>query len=125
MTETLGHSSAGGEAGLIRCAVSDSFQAWMSQLRGSLVITTYQAGKVALVGWDGRQFTKPMGLAVAGPRLALATRHEVTLFANAPLLAADYLEELRGRYDALYLPRTTYHTGDLNGRDLAFGTDGL
>jgi uncharacterized protein (TIGR03032 family) len=72
-----------------------------------------------------RQFEIPMGLAVEGQRIALATRHEVTLLANAPLLAPDYLEDQRGRYDALYLSRATYHTGDLNVHDLAFGADGL
>jgi uncharacterized protein (TIGR03032 family) len=35
------------------------------------------------------------------------------------------VEGAPGRYDALYLPRTTYHTGDLNVHDLAFGRDGL
>ena len=55
----------------VACAVSDPFVAWMSQMGGSLVISTYQAGKVAMVGWDGRQvsllmrdFDKPMGMAV-------------------------------------------------------------
>ena len=79
-----------------------------------------------MIGWDGRQvsllmrhFDKPLGLTASGDRLALATRHDVTLFANAPLLAHDFLEEEPGRYDALYLPRATYHTGDLNTHDLA------
>ena len=35
------------------------------------------------------------------------------------LLAHDFLEEQPGRYDALYLPRATYHTGDLNTHDVA------
>lgn len=117
---------------VIECNVSDAFQAWLSQVNGSLAITTYQAGKLALVGWNGqqvtvllRQFPKPMGLAVQEQRLALATNHEVWLFANAPLLADEYLENQPGRYDTLYLPRATYFTGDLNIHDLAFGSDNL
>jgi uncharacterized protein (TIGR03032 family) len=117
---------------IIECSASDSFQAWLSQAGGSLAITTYQAGKLALVGWNGqqvtvllRQFPKPMGLAVQGQRLALATHHEVWIFANAPLLAHDYLENQPGRYDTLYLPRIAYYTGDLNIHDLAFGRDTL
>jgi uncharacterized protein (TIGR03032 family) len=101
-------------------------------LLGTLAITTYQAGKLALLGWRGqqasllmRQFDKPMGLAVGPGKLALATRHEITLLANAPLLARDVLPSQPGRYDALYLPRATYHTGDLNVHDLSFGTDAL
>lgn len=116
----------------IQCSTSDSFAAWLAGAGGSLAITTYQAGKVALVGWNGQQvtlimrhFPKPMGLAVRENRLALACRHEVCLFANAPLLAHDYLEGQPGRYDTLYLPRVTYYTGDLAIHDLAYGSDGL
>lgn len=93
--------------------------------------STYQAGKVAVVGWDGRQvgllmrqFDKPLGIYVAGDRLVLATRHDIWVMANAPLLAADFLENQPGRYDALYLPRATYHTGDLHAHDVAMaGSD--
>lgn len=116
----------------IQCSASDAFQEWLAQCGGSVALTTYQAGKVVLLSWDGRQvsilmrhFDKPMGLGVAPGRLALATRHEVVLFADAPLLAPDYLERERGRYDALFLPRVCYCTGDLNVHDVAFGVDGL
>ena len=116
----------------IECAASAEFQGWASQAGGSLAITTYQAGKVAMIGWDGRQttllmreFDKPLGLAAAGNRLALATRHDLWLFSNSPLLARDYLEDHPGRYDALYLPRATFHTGDLNTHDVVFQDDDL
>lgn len=116
----------------IDCAVSSGFEAWIAQSGGSLAISTYQAGKVAMVGWDGRQvtllmrqFDKPLGLAVQRGRLALATRNDVTLFADAPLLAPEYLEDQPGRYDALFLPRVTYHTGDLHTHDVVFEGDDL
>lgn len=116
----------------IACDVTGEFAAWLAQSGGSLAISTYQAGKVVLVGWDGRQvtvllrhFDKPMGMALSNGRMALATRHEVALFANAPLLAPDYLENQRGLYDGLFLPRTSYWTGDLNVHDVAFADDGL
>jgi uncharacterized protein (TIGR03032 family) len=90
-------------------------------------VSTYQAGKVALLGWSGRQvsllmrqFDKPLGLAVHGDRVALATRNEVVFFANASELAPHFLEDQPGRYDALYLPRVSYHTGDMNIHDVAF-----
>lgn len=117
---------------VIECNADPGFQAWLAQAGGSVAITTYQAGKVALVGWNGqqvsvllRQFPKPMGMAVQGQRLALATQHEVWIFANSPLLAHEYLEDQPGRYDALYLPRVAYFTSDLNIHDLAFGSDTL
>ncbi len=116
----------------IRCDVSTSFPGWLQAAGGSIVLTTYQAGKVGIIGWDGRQvtllfrdFPKPMGLDVDGPRLLLATRHHVIELANAPLLAYEFLEGQPGRYDALYLPRVTYDTGDLNVHDVAFGVDTL
>lgn len=66
-----------------------------------------------------REFDKPMGLAISGNRLLLATREDVGIFVNAPLLAHDFVETQPGRYDALYLPRVTYHTGDLHTHDVA------
>jgi uncharacterized protein (TIGR03032 family) len=115
----------------ISCSISPSFANWISQANGSLAVTTYQAGKVVLIGWDPklnqvtllpRDFDKPMGLArtVNAKRLALATRHSVVLLADAPLLAQDYLEDQKGKYGALYLPRAEYFTGDLNIHDLGF-----
>jgi uncharacterized protein (TIGR03032 family) len=116
----------------IRCEISESFPSWLSQAGGSIVLTTYQAGKVGMIGWDGRQvtllfrdFPKPMGLDLDGPRMLLATHHHVIELANAPLLAYEFLEGQPGRYDALYLPRVTYDTGDLNVHDVAFGADAL
>lgn len=116
-----------GSSAQITCSVSPSFHAWLVESGGSLIVSTYQAGKVALVGTDGRQatlvmrqFDKPLGMAVQGNRLALATRHWLGIFANAPLLAHDYLEDQPGKYDALFLPRTSYHTGDLHTHDVVF-----
>jgi uncharacterized protein (TIGR03032 family) len=114
----------------IECQASPEFLAWLAGARGSLIVSTYQAGKVAVIGWDGlqitllmRQFDKPLGLAVDGERIALATRNDLFIFANSPILAHDYLENQPGRYDALYLPRVTYHTGDLNTHDVALVGD--
>lgn len=115
----------------IECRADDGFAAWLAGMNGCVALTTYQAGKVVLVGWDGqrvtvlaRDYLKPMGLFVDGPRLLLATRHEVLLLADAPALARDFRLDDPGRYDALYLPRVRYWTGDLNVHDVAVGIDG-
>ncbi|MBN9521377.1 TIGR03032 family protein [bacterium] len=113
------------------CRADTGFAAWLAAHPGTVALTTYQAGKVVLVGGDGarvtvlaRDYPKPMGLAVAGPQLVLATRHEVVVLADAPLLAPDFLPGQPGRYDALYLPRVRYWTGDLNVHDVGVGPDG-
>lgn len=118
--------------GPIECRIVGDFAGWLQSSGGSVAVSTYQAGKLGIISWDGqqlslllRQFDKPMGFFVQGNRMVLATRHHVTLFSNAPLLARDYSETAPGRYDSLFLPRTTYHTGDLNVHDLAFGKEGV
>jgi uncharacterized protein (TIGR03032 family) len=116
----------------IGCAASSGFSGWLAQAGGSLVISTYQAGKVAMIGYDGRQvtlvmrqFDKPLGVALQGDLIALATRYDLVVLANAPLLAPDFLEDQPGRYDALYLPRASYHTGDLHIHDVVFEGEDL
>jgi len=116
----------------ITCAASDGFVGWLARAGGSIVVSTYQAGKVATIGWDGsrvtllmREFDKPLGIAVREGRMILATRNDVWFLANAPLLAPNYIEDQPGRYDGLYLPRATYHTGDLNTHDVAWAGDDL
>jgi uncharacterized protein (TIGR03032 family) len=125
-------ASPSGPPETVRCSISPSFPDWLSAAGGSIALTTYQAGKVGMIGWDGRQvtflfrdFPKPMGLDVDGPRLLLATRHHLIELGNDPLLAHDFLEGQPGRYDALYLPRVTHATGDLNVHDVAYGADGV
>ncbi|MCI0457730.1 MAG: TIGR03032 family protein [Gemmataceae bacterium] len=127
----------------ITCVASEDFQAWLAGAGGSLVVSTYQAGKVAFAGWAGRQvslmlrhFERPMGLAVqvegapASPQqLAIITRQHLFVYANAPELAAEYplppAPPAARRYAALFLPRLAYYTGDLNLHDVAFTDDGL
>jgi len=63
------------------------------QLGISLVISTYQAGKVILVRYDQerrtlnthfRNFDKPMGMAVHGPRLTIGGQKSVSYLRNMP-----------------------------------------
>lgn len=114
----------------VACQIDEGFAAWMQGCGGSMIITTYQAGKVVMVGWNGQQvsilprhFPRPMGVAVRDGQMALATRDELIYLADAPLLAPDYVEP--GLYDALFIPRVAYYTGRLNLHDLAFGGDTL
>jgi uncharacterized protein (TIGR03032 family) len=124
---------------LIACGVSGAFADWLAGRDGSLAVTTYQANKIALVGYDGgvtalfRQFPRPMGLAVDGSRMALALNDQVWVLGDAPDLSRVYVETgpdgqpdpAAGRYDAFYLPRLAYFTGPIDAHDLAFAGDEL
>lgn len=121
---------AGTQQARLACTADAGFTQWIAQSGGSLAVSTYQAGKLLLIGWNGRQpsflarhFDRPMGLDLRDGRLLLATRNAVTLFADDPVLAHHYDEARPGRYDALYLPRLSYHTAGLDVHDVAL-TDG-
>ncbi len=116
----------------VNCQVSDDFKQWMSQLGGSLIVSTYQAGKLAFIGWDGRQvtlnmrnFDKPLGVAYHNDQLLVASRREITLFTNSKVLAYEFDPQNHGEYDACYLPRTTWYTGELNIHDVLFDSMGV
>lgn len=97
----------------------------------SLLVSTYQAGKLMAVrGRRGRiatllrTFERPMGLAVhSGRELALATRSQVWFFRNAPDIAAQIPPA--GTHDACFLPRQSFVTGDIRAHDIAYAGDEL
>lgn len=116
----------------LRCHADDGFTQWLAESGGTLLVSAYDANAVLSLGFRrdrihllARRFDKPMGLAWAGGRLALASRFAITEFANDTALAHDYDTTTPGRYDALYLPRTTHHCNDLNVHELAFDGGGL
>lgn len=108
---------------------SRGFESWLARSGGSLAFTTYQAGKIFFLGLKGdgnlavfeRTFARCMGLAVSpdARTLLLATHCQLYRFDNAlpPGQQAD------GR-DALYVPRMSWITGDLDMHDVGFGADG-
>jgi uncharacterized protein (TIGR03032 family) len=108
------------------------FGRWVEEAGCTVVISTYQAGKLLLVGHDGRQMTvnmrdmhAPMGLAVEGDRMAVALRESVVVFGDDPARAASLAGHPPGAFEHLYLPRVTHRTGDIRAHDVAFGRDGL
>lgn len=113
-----------------RYAQTDSFVALLTQLRSTLLVSTYQANKLLAVRSDGnglstlvRTFDRPMGLAVEGSRLAIGTRKEVWQLRNAPDIAPQV--EPAGRHDACFLPRSSHITGDIGVHEIAWGHSGL
>ncbi|HEX8385954.1 MAG TPA: TIGR03032 family protein [Rubricoccaceae bacterium] len=113
------------------CTTTPGFADLLEQLGCSLVLSTYQAGKLVVLSSEGgqlvqlpRTFDKPMGMAVDGrggvDRLAVATREAVVVLGSAPELAAGY-PGAPGRYDGLFVPTATYQTGELDLHDMAWG----
>lgn len=103
-----------------------NFPALLRQLGTSLLVTTYQAGKLALVRDEGdhlnahfRGFQAPMGMALNGDRLAIGTRTQVQEFVNVPAVAARL--DPPGRHDACYLPRSSHFTGNIQIHEMAWG----
>src|SRR5262249_38241227 len=77
------------DPGPLRAAHAPNFPALLRQLGASLLVTTYQAGRLVMVRDEGdhlnthyRAFQSPMGLALAdgGARLALGTTLQVWEF---------------------------------------------
>ncbi len=103
------------------------------KLNCTLAISTYQAGKLIFISAKDenylvqlpRNFEKPMGIALGdnGDKMAVACKSQVLTFSNSPGLALHYPKS-PNTYDALYMPRATYHTGPLDIHDLRYGNDG-
>lgn len=112
-----------------RAAHTPNFPALLRHLGASLLVTTYQAGKLVLVRADDdrlnthfRDFRTPMGLAVGGDRLSVGTATQVWEYVNVPAVAARLPPP--GRHDACYLPRTSHFTGNIQGHELAYDAGG-
>ena len=119
-----------GAAPPLRSVHTTNFPALLDQLGISLLVTTYQAGKLVVLRADQdhvnthfRNFSKPMGLAVAGDRLAVGTLLEIWEFHNVPAVIPK-LEPI-GRHDACYLPRSSHVTGDVQIHEMAWVGDEL
>jgi uncharacterized protein (TIGR03032 family) len=114
------------------CTHSPNLPELLQKLNCSIALSTYQAGKVVLISAVShnrliqlpRSFPKPMGIAVNGKRLAIATLTEVMVFNNASRMAPNYPQQ-PNTYDALFLPRATYFTGEVDIHDLHWSGETL
>jgi uncharacterized protein (TIGR03032 family) len=111
----------------LRSVHTSNFSAILQELGISVLVTTYQAGKLVMLRPDGerlnthfRGFSKPMGLAVDGDRLAIGTSVEIWEYHNAPAVARRL--EPAGSHDACFLPRSSVCTGDIQIHEMAWGT---
>ena len=109
----------------LRSVHTSNLPALFGQLQVSLVVSTYQAGKVILIRNDEdvlnthfRTFGKPMGIAGDRARLTIGGTNTVWYYRNLPAVAEKL--EPPGKYDACYLPRRVHVTGDIDIHELAW-----
>ena len=115
------------------CRFTPQIPELLLQLNCSIAISTYQAGKVVFISAKDenslvqlpRNFEKAMGIAedTKEDKIAIACKDEVIVFRNSADLAKFY-PKAPNTYDALYLPRNTFHTGAIDIHDLNFGNNG-
>jgi uncharacterized protein (TIGR03032 family) len=111
--------------GTLNSVHTSNLPAMFHQLGISLVVSTYQAGKVIIVRNDAgklnthfRTFSKPMGIAADEARLTIGGANTVWEYRNMPAVARKL--EPTGKHDACYLPRRIHFTGDIDIHELAW-----
>lgn len=102
----------------------------LKHLRISLVVSTYQAGKVLVLGTSEQKLTvswldydRPMGIAVSEDRIAIGAGASIH-FLRSNHQAAGSIQPV-GTYDGCFVPQVSRHTGRILGHDLGWGRDGL
>src|SRR5262245_30692046 len=108
---------------------SRHFPDWLARAGASLAFTTYQAGKLLLIGLTAggrlavfeRTFARCMGLGLSsGARLLM-------LAPQSQLLRFDNVlpkEGAHGEHDAVFSPHVAWITGDVDAHDVAIAADG-
>lgn len=95
----------------------------------TLLVSTYQAGKLIVLRSDGeklethfRDAKKPMGIAVSAGQVSVGVMNEIQFFANVP----DNVKKIEpsGPYDGCFVQRYGHITGDIDIHEMAFGADG-
>jgi len=102
----------------------------LSHLNTSILVSTYQAGKVLVIGVHEQRlqvsfldFDQPMGIAVGVDRIAIGAKSEIR-FLKANHAAAASVKP-QNTYDGCYVAQSSRHTGRIMGHDLGWGNEGL
>lgn len=114
----------------VRFEYSPLFPQILQHCRATLLVSTYQAGKVVVIGTRSGQlaisflsFDQAMGVA-AGPRgIAIGARGKVWFLEAAPELAPRI--EPAGRHDGCFLARQALVTGNIQIHEMAWSGDRL
>ena len=127
MSDTSASKAGAKDQPWVEVTGSPRLAAWLAQQQISLAFTTYQTGKLFLLGCHSegrlavfeRTFNRAMGLWADGQTLWLGTRYQLWRFEN--LLRPG---EVYQGYDRLYVPKIGHTTGDLDIQDIALDSSG-
>ncbi|TWI01693.1 uncharacterized protein (TIGR03032 family) [Luteimonas cucumeris] len=117
------------QAGLkVEKTCSRSLAGWLAANRISLAITSYQSGRIYLVGSDKqgrvsffeRIFERAMGVVGNAQRIYLGSLYQLWRFEN--VLRSN--EVIHGQYDKCYVPRNAQTIGDLDIHELGIRSNG-
>ncbi len=119
------------QAAVFRSVSTASFPEVLHALGITLVVSTYQSGRLILVRAENakelnthfRMFRSPMGVAVGKGRLAIGTEREIWDYRNVPAVAAKV--EPPGKHDACFLPLKVHITGDIRIHEIGWIGDEL
>jgi len=111
----------------LEIATSRQMLSWLASQRLSIAFTTYQIGKLFVVGVKQggeisvfeRSFNRSMGLCTAGDGFYLSTLYQIWRFTNV----LDPGQQADG-YDRIYVPQVGWTTGDIDVHDMAVDADG-
>jgi uncharacterized protein (TIGR03032 family) len=102
-------------------AHTPSFVRVLTELKVSLLISTYQAGKVVVVQARGddlfityHNFDRPMGLAISPEQVAVGTTNQIWFMVSSPQIA----QAAGPNYDCALLARGSHFTGDMHGHEM-------
>lgn len=108
---------------------TESLGPLLAELGCSLLVSTYQAGKLINVFHEGGRATtyynnarKPMGIAVGPGQIAVGQVGEIVFYSDVPGNCAKL--DPPGVNDACFVPRYRHLTGDIDIHEMVFGKDG-
>lgn len=102
----------------------------LKSLHATIVMSTYQSGKLMLMGENNgnfdvryKHFPRPMGMFSNAGRLWAGLGHGIYQFANFSAVAPTLIET--EHFDACYLPQNIHFTGDVDIHEMEIAGDEL
>jgi uncharacterized protein (TIGR03032 family) len=109
---------------------SSSLVEVLKEIRGSLLISTYQAGKLVAVGVSNddlsvsmHHFERAMGIAVGAEGIAVGAGAQIWFLQSMPAIAPRLLPA--GKHDSCFMARSAHVTGEIHSHEMCYSRAGL